>query len=173
MLPREAWACDAAEFRCLTPLRSLQWLWKSNESIPITYFIRLADTGCHDWRAWETRAVLLLLAGYGVRDVSYGAARALRRRGEVLAARGLLRQWIREGVLERWMRVIRDSGAGPNDPATVHRAIAQRDAMIARRERASWACTVASGVIQPQVNRKAVSDGLSCAAQGKSVRFAV
>ena len=56
-----------------------------------------------------------------------------------MAAAELLRHWIGDGLLRRWGRAIVESCAGPNDPASVQRIIAERDAALQHCERARWA----------------------------------
>eukprot|EP00665_Eupelagonemidae_sp_cell47_P014673 gene14673-biopygen8310 len=136
--PKEAVNATASDFKHVTPCRSMKWLWNSTTSIPQNHFMRLTDSGCRDWRVWETRAVLLLLAGYPARGVAYSAVGALWRRREREAARGLLMDWNRRGVLRTWKSDIRASCAGPNDPAFIHRAIAHRDALLRWEDRALW-----------------------------------
>eukprot|EP00665_Eupelagonemidae_sp_cell47_P001370 gene1370-biopygen2226 len=172
--PKEAWAKSAEDFRSVVPQRSLRWLWKSSTSIPRNYFIRLIDAGCsRDWKVWEVRAVLLLLAGYDVRDVVSGALRALWRRGRPRAAGELFKQWDAGGVLRDWVAGIRAARAGPNDVAMVNRAIAHRDARIPWRERVSWARAFSVGLIQPELDQGALLLEPRCAAPGKRVRFAL
>ena len=137
----------------------------------MNYFIRLADSGCRNWRVWELRAVVLLLAGYATRDVAYGAVRALYRRREVRSAKNLLREWGGSKTLLHWEQCIREAHAGPNDRALIQKAIAHRDAMIARRERAFWASH--PGFIQPEVDHRARASESGSAARGRKVRFAV
>eukprot|EP00661_Eupelagonemidae_sp_cell13_P022712 gene22712-biopygen10278 len=168
VLPREAWASDASEFRNVVPYRSLRWLWRSSTSIPTNYFIRLVDTGCCDWRVWEVRAVLLLLAGYSARNVVFGALGALRKRNLGAAAQRLGALWNGTGLIRDWVLNIRDAHACPNDRALVQRALAHRDALVARSDRASFI----SGIIQPQMDQGALSGGLRWSA-GRRVRFEV
>ena len=116
---------------------------------------------------------MLLLAGYSARHIAYGAARALRRRGCEEGAQGLLREWIGQKVLRDWSRAIRAARAGPNERAFVQRALAHRDALVVRGDRAQWAADVSNGLIQPRVDQGTPIDGSGCAARGKVVRFAL
>ena len=170
-LPKEAWVQDAAELRRVAPRVYFDWLCKAGVSLPVNYFIRIADTGCRSWNVWEVHAVLLLLAGYSARDVAYGAARALSRRGEPREARALVKLWIDGRLLSRWVRAISSAQAGPNDRATVQKVLAHRDARIPRDLRGRWVEEV--GVIQPGMDRTACNGSLRCDARDKRVRFAI
>eukprot|EP00661_Eupelagonemidae_sp_cell13_P023026 gene23026-biopygen4283 len=135
----------------------------------MNYFMRLTDTGCRNWRVWEVRAAVLVLAGYPVRCVAFAAAGALRRRGERLRAVALQSRWMRNGVLVSWRRAVVESGAVPNDQAFVNRIVAQCAAGIRREERGIWASAAGEcGFI-----RGTCEGGLSRVADGKNVRFSI
>eukprot|EP00665_Eupelagonemidae_sp_cell47_P014184 gene14184-biopygen7003 len=75
--------------------------------------------------------------------------------------------------LREWESSIRAARAGPNDSVIVNRALAQRDALIAWRERASWAHAVREGIIHPGLDPGALTLEPRCAAPGKRVRSAL
>ena len=145
---------------------------------PAQLFARLLDAGCRAWRVWETRAAILLLAGYSVRSVAYAAAGALRRRNHHDAACALLGRWVGEKVLRNWRRAIRESGVGPNDAAFIQRLIVERDAVLARSDRKKLTKArflgVGRGAAPVHVlDRGTPKVGSARGVGGKRVRFAI
>ena len=135
----------------------------------MNYFMRLCDTGCRQWGVWEVRAVLLLLAGYSVRDIVAAARNALCRRQAPGDARGLLGDWLGNGILKRWRERVRVAGAAPNDAALVHAALAHRDAVIPWADRSRWVALHSSS--EHEV-REVPDVGFCRVAQCSRVRFA-